>query len=81
MSHLFEQVHFQSKGYLGVVLFFVFVFLIASMFYRIPVFNADSVDLDQTPHSAASDLGLHCLQMIISYKARHKLVNSLPYSL
>ena len=28
---------------------------------EIPVFNANSVDLDQTPCSAASDLGLHCL--------------------
>ena len=26
-----------------------------------PVLNANSVDPDQTPHSAASDLGLHCL--------------------
>ena len=25
--------------------------------------NVNSIDLDQTPHSAASDLGLHCLQM------------------
>ena len=28
---------------------------------KIPVFNANSVDPDQTPRSAASDLGLHCL--------------------
>ena len=26
-----------------------------------PVVNANSVDPDQTPHSATSDLGLHCL--------------------
>ena len=26
-----------------------------------PVLNANSVDPDQTPPSAASDLGLHCL--------------------
>ena len=28
-----------------------------------PVINANSVDPDQTPRSAVSDLGLHCLQM------------------
>ena len=26
-------------------------------------FNANSVDPDQMPHSAVSDLGLHCLPM------------------
>ena len=26
-------------------------------------FNENSVEPDQTPHSAASDLGLHCLPM------------------
>ena len=28
---------------------------------KIPVFNTNSVDPVQTPSSAASDLGLHCL--------------------
>ena len=28
-----------------------------------PILNANSVDPDQMPHSAASDLGLHCLQL------------------
>ena len=28
-----------------------------------PVLNTNSVDPDQTPHSAASDLRLHCLQI------------------
>ena len=28
-----------------------------------PVVNANSVDPDQTPRSAASDLGLHCLSL------------------
>ena len=42
-------------------LWFVFIIAIQS-----PVFNANSVDPDQTPQnqpprSAASDLGLHCL--------------------
>ena len=35
--------------------------VLVSCFEEIPEFNAKSVDPDQTPHSAASDLGLHCL--------------------
>ena len=35
---------------------------------------ANSVDPDQTPHSAASDLGLHCLPMSPLWDARHKWV-------
>ena len=38
-------------------------FLLFPCFIENPVFNANGVDPDQTPHSAASDLGLHCLQM------------------
>ena len=30
----------------------------------------NSVDQDQTPHSAASDLGLHCLPMSLLWDAR-----------
>ena len=52
---LFGPVHFQNKGYL--VRFFYYYFI------EIPVFNANSVDPDQTPRSAASDLGLHCLPL------------------
>ena len=45
------------------------------MFYRNShVFNANSEDYDQTLHSAASDLGLHCLPMFILRDARHKWV-------
>ena len=29
-------------------------------FIEIPVINVNSVDPDQVPHSAASDLSLHC---------------------
>ena len=36
---------------------------------------ANSVDPDQMPHSAASDLGLHCLPMSLLWDARHKWVN------
>ena len=35
--------------------------LILPCLTEIPVRNANSVDPDQTPHSAASDLGLQCL--------------------
>ena len=30
---------------------------------EIPVFNANSADAEQMPHSAVYDLGLHCLQI------------------
>ena len=36
--------------------------------------NANSVEPDQTPHSAASDLGLHCFPLSFSWDARHKWV-------
>ena len=39
-----------------------------------PVVNANSVNPDQTPRSAASDLGLHCLPMSHLWDARHKWV-------
>ena len=41
---------------------------------EIPVLTANSVNPDQTPHSAGSDLGLHCLLMSLSRDARHKWV-------
>ena len=37
-------------------------FLLLLCFIEISVFNANSVDPDQTPRFAASDLGLRCLQ-------------------
>ena len=43
-------------------------------FIEIPVFNANIVDPDQMPHSAASDLGLHCLTMSLLRDARHNWV-------
>ena len=36
-------------------------FFLLRCFTEIPVFKANSVDTDQMPHFAASDLGLHCL--------------------
>ena len=39
----------------------VWLVFIITLFIEIPVFNANSIDPDQTPRCAASDLGLHCL--------------------
>ena len=47
------------------------------MFIAIPVLNGNSVDPVQTPRSAASDLGLHCLRMSILRDARHQWVKDL----
>ena len=54
------------------------VFLLLPCFIEIPLFYANSVDPDQTPHSAASDLDLHCLQMSLLWDAGLKWVNSSP---
>ena len=56
------------KGYL--------VCLVCISFTEFPAFNANSIDPDQTPRSAASDLGLHCLPMSLLWDARHKNVLS-----
>ena len=50
---------------------FVLVLLLIT---EIPVLNANSADPDQTPRSAASDLGLHCLQRSHLWDARLKWV-------
>ena len=47
-------------------------FLLLPCFARIPVLYANSVDSDQMPHSAVSDLGLHCLPMSLLWNARLK---------
>ena len=39
--------------------------------------NANSVEPDQTPCSAASDLGLHCLPMSLLWDASLKWVNQI----
>ena len=41
---------------------------------EIPEFNANSVDPDQAPRSAASDLGLHSLPMSLAWDARPKFL-------
>ena len=45
-------------------------------FIEIYVVYANSEGPGQTPHSAASDLGLHCLPISLLWGVRHKLVNS-----
>ena len=50
-------------------------FLLLQCFIEIPVFDAHSVDPDQMPRFAASDLGLHYLSMSILGNARNKWVN------
>ena len=39
------------------------LFLSIPCFIESPVLTANSIDSDQTPRTAASDLGLHCLPM------------------
>ena len=50
------------------------LFLGELLILEIPVLNANSVDPDQMLHSAASDLGLHCLQRSHLWDARLKWV-------
>ena len=47
-------------------------FVLLLSFLEIHVPNANSVDPDQTPRCAASDLGLYCLPMSILWGTRHK---------
>ena len=50
------------------------MFLLLPYFTEIPVFIVNSVDHDQTPRSAAPDLGLHCLKVSLLLDTRHKRV-------
>ena len=52
-------------------------FLSLSCFVKNSELNANSVDPDQTPRSAASDLGLHRLPMSFLWGARLKWVKSI----
>ena len=56
--------HFLIEGVSG-------SFSLLLCFIEIPVFNAKSVDPDQTPRSVASDLGLHCLHESFLWDSRH----------
>ena len=50
-------------------------FLLRPCFIEIPVYKAISVDPDQTPRSAASDLGLYYFLMSLLWDARLKWVD------
>ena len=52
----------------------IFLLIHVPCFIEIHVFSANSVDPDQTPRSAASDLGLRCFSMSFLWDARLKLV-------
>ena len=47
----------------------------------LPLFYANRVDPDQTPRSAASDPGLHCLAMPLKWDTSHILVNIFSFQL
>ena len=49
-------------------------FLLLLSFIEIPVVNTNSEDPDQMLHTVASDLGLHCLTIIILGVSRLKWV-------
>ena len=51
-------------------------FVLLPCFTEMPVVNANSVDPDQPPHSAASAPSLHCLPMSHLCDARHKWVKT-----
>ena len=51
-------------------------FLLSPCFTDVLVFNVNNVDTDRTPRSAASELGLHCLQMFLLCDAGHKWVKN-----
>ena len=53
-----------------------FYYDIVLCFINILVLNANSVDPDQTPHSAVSDLGQHCLPitLLALYSTLHYLL-------
>ena len=48
------------------------LFLALSFIRDISVLIENSVDFDQTPRSAASDLGLYCLPTSLLWDTRHK---------
>ena len=51
-------------------------FLLLPCFKEFPLFNANTVDPDQTPRSVASDLGLHCLVMSLLWDAMPKWIKT-----
>ena len=62
----------------GVWLLFIIIMI---CFAEKSELNANSVDPDQMPQNAASDLDLHCLPMSLLWDARHKWVKKNPQTL
>ena len=63
----FRQVHFLEEGESD-------CFLLLQYFIKFHAFDANSVEPDLTPCSAASDLGLHYLPMSLLWDTRHKSI-------
>ena len=59
----------------------VWLDLLLPCFIKTPVFNANSVDPDQMPHSAVYDLILHCLPVSFLWDTRHNPVSFLYKSI
>ena len=53
------------------------LFLLLSCFIEISELNANSINPHQTPYTAVSDLGRHCLPMSLLWDARLIWVNSI----
>ena len=53
------------------------LYIMLPFIIEIPVLGANSVDPDQTPRSAVSDLSLHCLPVSFFLDTRHKCVTNL----
>ena len=51
------------------------VSFISSMFHN-NIFDANNVDPDQTPRSAVSDLGQHCLPLSLLWDTRYKWIKT-----
>ena len=58
----------------------VWLVLLLSCFVEISEINANRVDPDQTPRSAASDLGLHCLSVSHLLDDRLELVKLVQFT-
>ena len=71
LPQLFGQVLFQQKG--------CRVAFLLLCLTEIPVINANSTDIDHTPRSVASDVGLHCLPMSLLWDTGHIWVSIFLY--
>ena len=75
MEKLFGRVHFKRKGCRVIIIIIIIIIITITIFTGIPIFNANSIDPDQTPHVAAFDQGLHCFS---KYFFVCKLITTIP---